>query len=89
MTKEAEDRCVAGDAPIVLHHRGRALPDRIAQLAATIMAVNFVAKAIATIEVVFTPDPDDVTFNREAGGRTLQAGEMFADIVAKLCIQRK
>src|SRR5437879_13068311 len=86
VSEEADDGGVACDSSGVLHH-GRGAPrDGVPQFSTAIVAVHLSTQPIAIFEVRFRRQPDAMTFNRTAQHVPLHARQMFAHIVAKLCI---
>ena len=86
VTEEADDRCVASDCSLVLHHVCGALCDGIAQFPTPIMTVNLYAQSIAGIDVLCRCGPNDAAVNSNSKCIPLHACKMFAHIVAKLGI---
>src|SRR3712207_9322344 len=49
---EEPDACgIAGDAALVLNHRSRALPNRVAQLVGAVVSVNSSAELVGGIQI--------------------------------------
>jgi hypothetical protein len=61
VTKEADHRCIAGDAPAVLdHHRGP-LPDRFEEFRSSVVTMNFETQLIASVKILFGSRTDSVS----------------------------
>src|SRR5687768_8332901 len=72
MPHESDQRRVATDAAGVFHNHGSALFDRMTQFLTSVMAMNFMAEMIASIDIAAMGRTDRVTGDIKLKRRPLQ-----------------